>query len=116
MQARADPDACGEKEDVFHFGNKRGGSDSEMYVLRRSPLYGAVQRAKGCGKKRGREIVHLLLRHGFRKFPDGGVSPRVCAVLCCPVCVCAVMCVGNFPICLFCFWLRLKEWIRRMCV
>ena len=53
---------------------------------------------------------------GFRKFPDGGVSPRVCAVLCCPVCFCAVMCVGNFPICLFCFWLRLKEWIRRMCV
>ena len=35
MQARADPDACGEKEDVVHWGRARGGLDSEMYVLRR---------------------------------------------------------------------------------
>ena len=77
MQARADPDACGEKEDVFHFGNKRGGSDSEMYVLRRSPPYSAVQRAKGCGKGRGREIVHLLLRHGARPERVGATHYRL---------------------------------------
>ena len=53
IQARADPDACGEKEDVLHWGHARGGLDSEMYVLRGSPLYGAVQRAKGCGKGKG---------------------------------------------------------------
>ena len=75
MQARADPDACGEKEDVVHWGRARGGLDSEMYVLRRSPLYGAVQRAKGCGKGRGREVVHLLLRHGARPERVGAMGP-----------------------------------------
>ena len=77
MQARADPDACGEKQDVFHYGNMKGGLDSEMYALRRSPLYGAVQRAKGCGKGRGREVVHLLLRHGARPERIGAIHYRL---------------------------------------
>ena len=77
MQARADPDACGEKEDVVHWGHARGGLDSEMYVLRRSPLYGAVQLAKGCSKKRERGIVHLLLRHGARPERVGAIHYRL---------------------------------------
>ena len=81
MQARADPDACDEKEDVVHWGRARGGLDSEMYVLRRSPLYGAVQRAKGCGKGRGREVVHLLLRHGARPERVGAIHYRLKSLL-----------------------------------
>ena len=77
MQARADPDACGEKEDVLHWGHAKDGLDSEMDVLRRSPLYGAVQRAKGCGKGRGREVVHLLLRHGARPERVGAIHYRL---------------------------------------
>ena len=81
MQARADPDACGEKEDVLHWGHAKDGLDSEMDVLRRSPLYGAVQRvknsAKGSGKGRGREVVHLLLRHGARPERIGAIHYRL---------------------------------------